>query len=76
MIKAGQGCLQFSYHMFGDNQMGQLRVIKLSRGVSTMLWKISGNKGNIWYRRAINVQNHNSYQVTPDSQFISSSFLN
>ena len=75
-IKAGKGCLQFSYHMFGDNRMGLLRVLKRSGGVSTLLWKISGNKGNRWYRRIMNVENSDSYQVIFDSQLTSLGFLN
>ena len=49
--------------------MGELRVVKVSRGVSTILWKRSGNKGNKWYRQSVNVQNYNSYQVILDLKF-------
>jgi hypothetical protein len=62
-IKIRQGCLEFSYHMWGDNKMGQLKVVKFTGGVSTVLWRMSGNKGNQWYRQKINVQNYSPYKV-------------
>ena len=63
LIKARQGCLQFSYHMWGDRRMGQLRLVKISRGVSKVLWKASGNKGNRWHRHSISIQNGIPYTV-------------
>ena len=43
--------------------MGRLKVIKVSRGISTVLWMKSGNQGNRWYRHSINVQNAIPYKV-------------
>ncbi|CAB3986186.1 A disintegrin and metallo ase with thrombospondin motifs 3-like [Paramuricea clavata] len=63
-IKIRQGCLEFSYHMWGDNKMGQLKVVKFTGGVSTVLWRMSGNKGNRWYRHKINVQNYSPYKLS------------
>ena len=63
LIKARQSCLQFSYHMRGDHTMGRLKVIKVSRGISTVLWKKSGNQGNRLHRHSINVQNAMPYKV-------------
>ena len=64
LIKARQGCLQFSYHMWGDRKMGQLKLIKVSGRVSKVLWKISGNQGQQWQRHSISVQNATPYKIS------------
>ena len=43
--------------------MGQLKLIRVSGGVSKVLWKISGNQGQQWKRHSISVQSATPYKV-------------
>lgn len=50
---AGDGCLEFAYHMFGrSREMGTLTV-KLSSG--SVLFREARNRGSRWRRRQISV---------------------
>ena len=48
----GVGCLQFYFHMYGDN-MGTLRVKVAGR----VTWELFGNQGNMWKRATLPLQN-------------------
>lgn len=62
MINTREACLVFSYHMWG-NQMGQLKVIQVINGARKVLWKMSGDRGNRWYRHQIYVRSSWPYKV-------------
>ncbi|XP_028391823.1 uncharacterized protein LOC114516514 [Dendronephthya gigantea] len=64
LIKIRRGCLRFSFHMWGSRRMGQLKLIKTSREISTTLWRISGNRGRRWYNHTIQVVNYNPYRLS------------
>ncbi|XP_015904973.1 MAM and LDL-receptor class A domain-containing protein 1 [Parasteatoda tepidariorum] len=58
-------CMKFATHMFG-NGVGSLRVLKRVPGDEApdrVLWEISGESGNKWYRAQVSVSSATSYQL-------------
>lgn len=57
--------MKFATHMFG-NGIGSLRVLKRVPGEEAqdhVIWEISGESGNKWYRAQVSVSSATSYQV-------------
>lgn len=48
-IAAGEYCIRFYYHMYGDN-VHKLRIMSRVGGQDTLLEELSGNQGNQWNR--------------------------
>lgn len=48
-VTAGEYCIRFYYHMFGDN-VRKLRLMSRVGGVDTLLEELEGNQGNEWHR--------------------------
>ncbi|KAL9964706.1 hypothetical protein ACROYT_G028382 [Oculina patagonica] len=52
-------CMVFYYHLYGDS-IGSLRVKVGDR----VLWQLSGNQGNSWYKATVPLNFHGTYRVT------------
>ena len=48
-IAAGEYCVRFYYHMFGDN-VRKLRIMARNDGNDVLLEEMEGNQGNEWHR--------------------------
>ncbi|XP_063406646.1 nematocyst expressed protein 6-like [Mytilus trossulus] len=48
-IAAGEYCVRFYYHMFGDN-VRKLRIMARNNGNDVLLEEMEGNQGNEWHR--------------------------
>ena len=56
-------CIGFWYHMYGVH-IGALRVIlKFEGGGEEEIWKMSGNKGDVWIYGNATIYSENPYQV-------------
>ncbi|XP_068733580.1 uncharacterized protein [Montipora capricornis] len=62
-------CMVFYYHLYGQS-MGSLRVKVQDR----VLWQISGNQGNSWYKAAVPLIFDGIYTVTFESVIGASAF--
>ena len=61
-VKGGQ-CLQFWYHMYG-NDIGTLNVyIKIGANLGIPVWIRSGNRGNVWKVSQIAITATTGFQV-------------
>ena len=56
--------------MFGNREMGSLRVIQKSQGASKTLWNKTGNQGQTWLQAKVEIQEDNLYQVYITSNYI------
>ncbi|PRD25664.1 UNVERIFIED_CONTAM: MAM and LDL-receptor class A domain-containing protein 1 [Trichonephila clavipes] len=59
-------CMKFATHMFG-NGIGTLRVLKRVPGEEApdrVIWEVSGESGNKWYRAQVSVSSATSYQIS------------
>ncbi|XP_078369213.1 uncharacterized protein LOC144653157 isoform X3 [Oculina patagonica] len=54
-------CLQFWYHMFGKH-IGQLNVFMASSSSETLVWSVSGNKGDKWNFAQTTLQENNRFK--------------
>ncbi|XP_046842086.1 uncharacterized protein LOC124436183 isoform X2 [Xenia sp. Carnegie-2017] len=64
LIKYREMCFSFSYHMWGDGNMGQLKLVKESGRVKTTLWRMLGNRRNRWHRHTMNIRTTTAYRLS------------
>ena len=63
-------CIGFWYHMYGVH-IGALRVIlKFEGGDEEEVWKMSGNKGDVWIYGNATIYSSNPYQVKRSTRWI------
>jgi len=61
-------CIGFWYHMYGVH-IGALRVIlKFEGGDEEEVWKMSGNKGDVWIYGNATIYSSNPYQVVFEAE--------
>ena len=57
-------CLRFAYHMYGRS-IKQLEVkIQTESGGVKVVWKRSGDQGDIWETANVTIHNSNAYKVS------------
>eukprot|EP00794_Sanderia_malayensis_P012673 gene12673-13974_t len=62
-VAAPRACLKFYYHMYGL-YMGSLKVIvRQTDGKETVVWKKSGNQGNIWFKADVSIESTKPYKI-------------
>ena len=57
-----KSCFTFWYHMYGSD-IGALNLYEQVGSKETLIWRLSGNKGNNWYSGQVAVGNIAGYKV-------------
>jgi hypothetical protein len=55
-------CMDFWYHMYGAG-MGSLNVYINVSNISTLLWTLNGNKGDMWYNGQLSIKSSKSFRI-------------
>ncbi|TFK04916.1 AFG3-like protein 1 [Platysternon megacephalum] len=48
IVVSGEICIDFWYHMFGSEDLNELKVIVQNEGVEALKWSQKGNRGSSW----------------------------
>ena len=65
VLKAGNSCLTFYYHMFDvEKDLDKVVFAQLKVKVDgKSVWQTSGNHGNRWYKAMASINSENPFQV-------------